>query len=308
MEEFVTLQIGRSTWQGLKKDCAATMTHYRDVGAAIDTAGLDRSERPMIALSRRPIGTPCLSRPPPPKPKEAAMQNDAQMPELLPCPFCGGEAKVYGPAGWYRQYGISHSCRVFYGGSGDFTLGAKTEEQAIADWNRRSDLCASGQQVRALVDVATSLAAAISLLERGGKSAKKAAASDKMFDQMLADYRASLERARTALASREPPTAQEAVAWRCKDYADGWVLYGNKRQAECYQPLTGCLMEALYTHPPQPSETVAEAATHALDACRIIDAAVLEGHDSAGDLIRHLLEAVEPARAALRALKGYGHE
>lgn len=57
---------------------------------------------------------------------------------LLPCPFCGGEAKVYGPVGWYRQYGISHSCSVFYGGSGDFTLGAKTEEQAIADWNRRA--------------------------------------------------------------------------------------------------------------------------------------------------------------------------
>jgi len=51
-----------------------------------------------------------------------------------------------------------------------------------------------------LVDVAASLAAAISLLERGGKSAKKAAASDKMFDQMLADYRASLERARAALS------------------------------------------------------------------------------------------------------------
>ena len=67
------------------------------------------------------------------------MANDAQMPELLPCPFCGGEAKVYGPVGWYRQYGISHSCRVFYGGSGDFTLGAKTGEQAIADWNRRAD-------------------------------------------------------------------------------------------------------------------------------------------------------------------------
>jgi len=73
------------------------------------------------------------------------MTSDAK---LLPCPFCGGEAKVYGPVGWYRQYGISHSCRVFYGGSGDFTLGAKTEEEAIAQWNRRSDLCASGQQVR----------------------------------------------------------------------------------------------------------------------------------------------------------------
>lgn len=47
----------------------------------------------------------------------------------------------------------------------------------------------------ALIDVMASLAAAISLLERGDKAAKKAAPSDKMFDQMLADYRASLDRA-----------------------------------------------------------------------------------------------------------------
>jgi hypothetical protein len=49
---------------------------------------------------------------------------------------------------------------------------------------------------RVLIDVASSLAAAISLLERGGK---KAAASDKMFEQMLTDYRGSLNRARAAL-------------------------------------------------------------------------------------------------------------
>lgn len=50
-----------------------------------------------------------------------------------------------------------------------------------------------------LIDVAASLAAALSLLERGGKAAKKAAPSDKMFDQMLKDYRASLARVRTDL-------------------------------------------------------------------------------------------------------------
>jgi hypothetical protein len=49
---------------------------------------------------------------------------------------------------------------------------------------------------RVLIDVASSLAAAISLLERGGK---KAAASDKMFEQMLTDYRGSLNRARALL-------------------------------------------------------------------------------------------------------------
>jgi hypothetical protein len=58
--------------------------------------------------------------------------------------------------------------------------------------------CLRNAKVRALViDCAASLAAAISLLERGGK---KGAASDKMFEQMLKDYKASLDRARTALA------------------------------------------------------------------------------------------------------------
>ena len=51
--------------------------------------------------------------------------------------------------------------------------------------------------VDAGVDVAASLAAAISLLERGGK---KAAASDRMFAQMLLDYNASLDRFRATLA------------------------------------------------------------------------------------------------------------
>ena len=51
--------------------------------------------------------------------------------------------------------------------------------------------------VGAGIDVGASLAAAISLLERGGK---KAAPSDKMFAQMLVDYNASLDRFRTTLA------------------------------------------------------------------------------------------------------------
>jgi hypothetical protein len=52
-----------------------------------------------------------------------------------------------------------------------------------------------------LTNTAAHLAAAISLLERGGKAGKKAASSDKMFDIMLDDYRTSLERARAALAA-----------------------------------------------------------------------------------------------------------
>jgi septal ring factor EnvC (AmiA/AmiB activator) len=50
---------------------------------------------------------------------------------------------------------------------------------------------------KAHIDTTASLAAAVSLLERGGK---KAAPSDKMFAQMLKDYNASLDRARAALS------------------------------------------------------------------------------------------------------------
>lgn len=52
----------------------------------------------------------------------------------------------------------------------------------------------------ALLDTLASLVAAVSLLERGGK---KAAPSDKMFEMMLADYRASIHRARAVLKEGE---------------------------------------------------------------------------------------------------------
>ena len=50
---------------------------------------------------------------------------------------------------------------------------------------------------------AASLVAAISLLERGGKAAKRVSPSDRMFDQMLNDYRESLETLRAALAQAQ---------------------------------------------------------------------------------------------------------
>jgi hypothetical protein len=52
----------------------------------------------------------------------------------------------------------------------------------------------------ALVTSAASLAAAISLLERGGK---KAAPSDTMFAMMLADYQKALDNARAALTQEK---------------------------------------------------------------------------------------------------------
>lgn len=53
--------------------------------------------------------------------------------------------------------------------------------------------------VKANIDVVASLAASISLLKRTPQG-RLAAASDKMFKQMLVDYEASLERARALLS------------------------------------------------------------------------------------------------------------
>lgn len=47
-----------------------------------------------------------------------------------------------------------------------------------------------------VIDLLASLVAAVSLLKRGSK---KAAPSDRMFDQMIADYERSIERGRAAL-------------------------------------------------------------------------------------------------------------
>jgi hypothetical protein len=37
------------------------------------------------------------------------------------------------------------------------------------------------------------------------------------------------------------------VAWRCKDYADGWIIDQNERSAREYAEETGCSFEPLYT-------------------------------------------------------------
>ena len=54
----------------------------------------------------------------------------------------------------------------------------------------------------ALIDTTASLVASVSLLERGGK---KAAPSDKMFAQMLVDYKNSIDRARASLEGVTEP-------------------------------------------------------------------------------------------------------
>jgi hypothetical protein len=65
----------------------------------------------------------------------------------------------------------------------------------------RDALRAENARLReAALDALAGLVAAHSLLKRGGK---KAAPSDKMFEQMLCDYDATITRARAALGEKE---------------------------------------------------------------------------------------------------------
>jgi hypothetical protein len=74
------------------------------------------------------------------------------------------------------------------------TIITKNERLAIAEIKKLRARIA--ERETALVDVTACLVAAVSLLERGGK---KAAPSNKMFDQMIVDYKNCIERARAAL-------------------------------------------------------------------------------------------------------------
>lgn len=92
-----------------------------------------------------------------------------------------------------------------------YTVDVQVQFSAAISLKRIADVICSGSLVPApsveksvAIDLAAHLAAAISLLERGGKAAKKAAPSDKMFDQMIRDYKASLHRGREAIAAAEP--------------------------------------------------------------------------------------------------------
>ncbi len=56
-----------------------------------------------------------------------------------------------------------------------------------------------------------------------------------------------------AVDTRMAPSAQYAaellgdpVAWRCKDFADGWIIYQDFKSAAQYQSAAGCFMQPLY--------------------------------------------------------------
>jgi chromosome segregation ATPase len=66
-------------------------------------------------------------------------------------------------------------------------------------WEQEASAEYTKQMRKALKDTTVCLVAAVSLLESGGK---KAAPSNKMFEQMLDDYKNSIERGRAALEKK----------------------------------------------------------------------------------------------------------
>lgn len=183
----------------------------------------------------------------------------------------------------------------------------------------RSDLCTSGQQVRALE------ARPWVVFDAVFRFLKDDAKTQEVFDAITSaltpvpQAEANENYADPVSSARQPEgevmdnpalvealrEVSQALAWQCFGECRGFSE-NLKSPSEALSLARTALAshEAPQAATPTAQEAVAEAATHALDACRIIDAAVLEGHDNTSDLILHLLEAVEPARAALRAMKG----
>lgn len=64
------------------------------------------------------------------------MTDPKQMPDLLPCPFCGGVTLYVGPA---ETGGISVICETC-SSEGPPTLKYDDDSRAIEGWNRRADL------------------------------------------------------------------------------------------------------------------------------------------------------------------------
>jgi len=54
------------------------------------------------------------------------------------------------------------------------------------------------------------------------------------------------------------PVAGEAVAWRVKDWADGWIIYHCEQRARSESAtMGGATIQPLYTHPPAPEPAAA---------------------------------------------------
>lgn len=112
-------------------------------------------------------------------------------------------AAKYTPGPWRLLDDAGHPANIRIGSTRRPHVAKVYAESLDRDPNCEANarlIASAPDLLEALKDSLASLIAAISLLERGSK---KAAPSDKMFDQMLADYQASADRARAAIRQAE---------------------------------------------------------------------------------------------------------
>jgi hypothetical protein len=135
------------------------------------------------------------------------------------CPFCGGAAELRSGVGEFWAYCVP--CEA----SG---RPSSKSEVAIAAWNRRPHQGAGmRERVRRIVDFTIADARLHNNL-------------DDLSDESVNGIMSIL----SAIQGAEP------VAWRVKDYADGWFL-ATKAGADLFSE-RGHLVEPLYTAPPSP--------------------------------------------------------
>lgn len=80
--------------------------------------------------------------------------------------------------------------------------------------------------------------------------------AQEVFDIMCDRFKIALSAAEPQPAPSVAVKEAEPVAWRCKDFADGWILDHSERSAREYQRETGCLIQPLYTTPPTVSVAI----------------------------------------------------
>jgi hypothetical protein len=142
------------------------------------------------------------------------------MSDLKPCPFCGGSPELDGKSDDVRvrcEDGCGALGQIFFFDGEDYEAIELASTAARESWNRRASPPAEAQEIErlraALNDIVNSLIAATSVIEIECVNSRfdvSSAPTVEEFDQemevskilagMVDDYKASIERARAALA------------------------------------------------------------------------------------------------------------